>query len=194
MSFRICNGHRGWFCQDGIRSQRRLATQLKGEHSSSEKETLHCRNMGQVPLVAFSTFFSVKGAQDKPFPSVLGPPQSPSVGGSRIPWYHWSLTSLGFVSLLSLTVVKITSRWSFLDHWTVEHLSPVEMSTNFIKKIGPTTWSPGRYVLKSWSFTCGRRRGRGHWVPGMCRAVPMICSQLPALRSSKNREDLKGES
>ena len=188
MSFRICNGHRGWFCQDGIRSQRRLATQLKGEHSSSEKETLHCRNMGQVPLVAFSTFFSVKGAQDKPFPSVLGPPQSPSVGGNRIPWYHWSLTSLGFVSLLSLTVVKITSCWSFLDHWTV--------GTPFFswKKIGPTTWSPGRYVLKSWSFTCGRRRGRGHWVPGMCRAVPMICSQLPALRSSKNREDLKGES
>ena len=146
MSFRICNGHRGWFCQDGIRSQRRLATQLKGEHSSSEKETLYCGNMGQVPLVAFSTFFSVKGAQDKPFPSVLGPPQEPSVGGNRIPWYHWSLTSLGFVSLLSLTVVKITSRWSFLDHWTVEHLSPVEMSTNFIKKIGPTTWSPGSRV------------------------------------------------
>ena len=118
MSFRICNGHRGWFCQDGIRSQRRLATQLKGEHSSSEKETLYCGNMGQVPLVAFSTFFSVKGAQDQPFSSVLGPPQSPSVGGSRIPWYHWSLTSLGFVSLLSLTVVKITSCWTFFDHWT----------------------------------------------------------------------------
>ena len=188
MSFRICNGHRGWFCQDGIRSQRRLATQLKGEHSSSEKETLYCGNMGQVPLVAFSTFFSVKGAQDQPFPSVLGPPQSSSVGGSRIPWFHWSLTSLGFVSLLSLTVVKITSRWSFLDHWTV-------FSSWNVNKFDQENWTHDMvFRLKSWSFTCGRRRGRGHWVPGMCRAVPMICSQLPALRSSKNREDLKGES
>ena len=192
MSFRICNGHRGWFCQDGIRSQRRLATQLKGEHSSSEKhlhkETLHGRNMGQVPLVAFSTFFSVKGVQDQPFPSVLGPPQSPSVGGSRIPWYHWSLTSLGFVSLLSLTVVKITSCWTFFDHWT-------PFSSWNVNKFDQENWTHDMVSrLKSWSFTCGRRRGRGHWVPGMCRAVPMICSQLPALRSSKNREDLKGES
>ena len=150
MSFRICNGHRGWFCQDGIRSQRRLATQLKGEHSSSEKhlhkETLHCRNMGQVPLVAFSTFFSVKGAQDKPFPSVLGPPQSPSVGGNRIPWYHWSLTSLGFVSLASLTIVK--NNFSLVILWSLNSWTPF------------SSWNVNKFYQENWTHDMVSRQVR----------------------------------